>query len=466
MQSQTASIAVLPFVNMSADQENEYFCDGLAEELINALARIEGLKVAARTSAFSFKGKDEDLREIGRKLAVGTILEGSVRKAGDQLRITAQLINVADGYRVWSEKYDRRLIDIFAIQEEISLAIADSLELQLQGTDRAALLKRYTDNAEAYQLYLKGRYHQNKWSRRPEGLRKSIEYFEQAIANDSKYALAYAGLADSYASLDALSAFSLPLTETAPKARAAAMRAVELDKSLAEAHSSLATVRFNLEWHWEGAETEFKRALELNPNYANGYHLYSHYLIAMGRMDESLAASTRALELDPLALEMNIHLGWHYYFARDYDRAIAIARTTLDMDPTFGEALWFTGWSYEQKGLYDDAIETYRRSRSLQETHETLAWLGHAYALSGNGNEARKLLDKIKDDSKQMYASPYWQAVIYLGLNETDSAFEWLGKACDERNAWLVYLNVNPIFDCLHSDVRFEKLLERVGLGS
>ncbi|HMG37486.1 MAG TPA: tetratricopeptide repeat protein [Blastocatellia bacterium] len=460
----TPSIAVLPFVNISADLENEYFCDGLAEELINALARIEELKVAARTSAFSFKGKQEDVREIGRRLGVGSVLEGSVRKTGDQLRITAQLIDVGDGYPVWSGRYDRRLADIFTIQEEITLAIVNGLKLRLQPTDRAALLKRYTDNAEAYQLYLKGRYHQNKWT--PEGLRKSVQYFEEAIATDSDYALAYAGLADSYTSLYASEAFSLPPSQTATKARTAAKKAIDIDNALAEAHASLATVNLNFDWDFKSAEKEFQTALELNPNYSNGYHLYSHYLIALGRMDESLAASRKALELNPLDLETNIHLGWHYYFARDYDRAIDIARTTLEMDSAFSEALWFTGWSFVQKGQYDDAIEAYKRSRSLQENHEILAWLGHAYALSGDRKEAQEFLNKINEDSNQMYVSPYWPAIICLGLDQTDETFEWLQRAYDERNSWLIYLGVNPIFDSLRSDVRFRTLMRLVGLSA
>src|SRR5215470_12047163 len=275
----TPSIAVLPFVNMSADEENEYFCDGLAEDLLNALAKIDGLKVAARTSAFSFKGKDVDLRDIGRRLGVETVLEGSVRKAGNRLRVNAQLVNVADGYSLWSERYDRELQDVFSIQEELSLAIVDGLRLKLPGIDRAAVLRRYTDNPAAYQLYLRGRYHQNKWT--PEGLRKSVEHYEQAIAIDQDYALAYAGLADSYASLGAANAFGLPVKETAPKAKAAAIRALELDSTLAEAHSALALVKLNFEWDWQGAEEAFKRALELNPNYSTGHHWYSHYLIAM-----------------------------------------------------------------------------------------------------------------------------------------------------------------------------------------
>jgi tetratricopeptide (TPR) repeat protein len=254
--------------------------------------------------------------------------------------------------------------------------------------------------------------------------------------------------------------------ETAPISKAAATRALEIDDTLAEVHSSLALVKLNFEWDWPGAEMAFQRALQLNPNYATAYHWYSHYLIAMGRIDESLAASRRALALDPLDLETNIHLAWHYYFARDYDRAIEVAGATLEMDSTFSEAYWFMGGAYEQKGLYAEAIAAYQRGRSLQERLETLGWLGHAYALSGNRVEAQKLLDRILDDAKRVYVSPYWVAVIHLGLNQSDEAIEWLGKACDERNAWLVYLRVNPVFDSLRLDSRFEDLMERVGLGS
>jgi TolB-like protein len=447
---------------MSADSNNEYFCDGLAEELLNALAKIECLKVAARTSAFSFKGKDVDVREIGRKLGVGAVLEGSVRKVGSQLRISAQLISVTDGYSLWSERYDRHMEDVFRIQDELSLAIVDGLKLKLPGSDRASLLKRYTDNEQAYQSYLKGRFHQNKWT--PEGIRKSVEFFEQAIAIDENYSLAYAGLADSFVSLGAANAFGLPVSETASKAKAAAVRALEIDNTLAEAHSSLALVKLNFEWDWAGAEKEFKRALELNPNYASGHHWYSHYLIAMGRMDESLAASRRVLELNPLDLETNIHLGWHYYFARDYDRVLEVVRKTLELDSTFSEAYWLMGWACEQKGQYDEAIAAYHRSSLLEAKPEILAWLGHAYALSGNRAEAQKLLEKIEDDSKLKYVSPYWMAIINLGLNEDDETFEWLQKACDERNAWLVYLNVNPLFDRIRTDRRFEQLLEQLGL--
>src|SRR5215470_2180688 len=441
------SIAVLPFVNISADQDNEYFCDGLAEELLNALARIEGLKVAARTSSFSFKGKDLDVREIGRRLAVETILEGSVRKVGEQLRITAQLINVRDGYRAWSKRYDRQADDVFKVQDELSLDIVNCLKLKIPGTRREALIRRYTDNEHAYLLYLKGRYHQNRWT--PEGIRKSVEYFDEAIKLDANYALAYAGLADSYSSLGAAHAFGLCVKETSPKARAAAIKALEIDDSLAEAHSSLALVKLNFEFDWPGAEQEFKRAIELNPNYSSAYHWYSHYLIAMGRMEESLTMSRRALELDPLDLETNIHLAWHFYFARDYEQALEVTAKTLEIDPNFTEAYWFSGWAYEQQGRYADAIAAYERGGLLQEREELWALLGHAHGLSGNQIEARKFLSKIKEGNEGRYVSPYSIAVVHLGLNELDEAFEWLYKALDEHNAWLVYLKVNPIFDSL-----------------
>jgi len=461
IQSRSASIAVLPFVNVSADPENEFFCDGLAEELLNALSKVEGLRVAARTSAFSFKGKDVDLRDIGRRLGVGAVLEGSVRKAGNQLRINVQLVDVEDGYSLWSERYDRELRDIFSIQEELSLAIVEGMKLKLPGTNRNAILRRYTDNAEAYQLYLKGRYHQNKWT--PEGIRKSVEYFEQAIAIDENYALAYAGIADSYASLSAMNAFGLSVKETAPKAKAAAIRALEIDSTLAEAHSSLALVKLNFEWDFPGAKEEFERALGLNPNYINAHHWYSHYLIAVGRMDESLTVSRRARELDPLDLEINVHLAWHFYFARDYDQVLEVVQQTLEMDAKFSEAYWFAGWAYVQKGLYSEAIAAYERSLE-QAKPELLAWLGHAYALSGDRVQAEKLLDKIKDHASQNCVSPYWFAIICLGLNDLDQTFAWLQKACDERNAWLVYLKVNPLFDSIRTDRRFDSLLKQVGL--
>jgi adenylate cyclase len=461
----TPSIAVLPFANMSADPQNQYFCDGLAQELINALTNINGLKVAARSSSFSFKGRDVDVREMGRKLDVSNVLEGSVRKEADRLRVTAQLISIADGYHLWSERYDRQMDDVFEIQDEISLAIVGALKLKLLGTEKAALLKRYTNSKDAYHLYLKGRYYLSKWT--AEGIRKSINHFDQAIAIDPNYALPYAGLSDAYVSLEAGDALSLPATETGPRAKAAAIKALELDDSLAEAHAALGLVKLNFEWDWPGAESEFKSALALDPNYIYALHGYSHYLIAMGRTDESLEVSKRLLELGPLDLELSVHLIWHYYFARDYERAIEQALSTLEMDSKWFEAYYFLGWAYAQNQNYDQAIAAYNAGMSLEERWESLnAWLAHAYAASGNTVEARQLLKKLTEKSTREYVSPYIIAVVYVGLSEIDQALEWLFKAYEERNAWLPYLRVNPVFDTLRLDSRFDDLLRRVGLVS
>ena len=324
------SIAVLPFANVSADPENDYFCDGLAEELLNALAKVEGLKVAARTSSFYFKGKNIDVGQIGEALGVTTVLEGSVRRSGNRLRITAQLINTTDGFHLWSELYDRELKDIFDVQEEITLAIVDSLKLKLLGEGRAKVLRRYTENAEAYSLYLRGRFFWNK--RTTEGFRQAIEYFEQAIELEPNYALAYSGIADCYN----CSGFAYDLgwmrqAEVMSKAKAAAIKALEIDDTLAEAHTSLAYAKHLFDWDWEGSEKLFRLAIALNPNYANAHHWFAHLLIATSRVDEALAESERALELDPLSAVMNTHLGWHYLhgdvdaFLVCLDRLLAVA---------------------------------------------------------------------------------------------------------------------------------------------
>jgi len=457
------SIAVLPFVNMSADPENEFFCDGLAEELINALTKIEHLGVAARTSAFSFKGKEVDVRDIGRKLNVNTVLEGSVRKAGNKLRITAQLINVADGYHLWSERYDRQMEDVFEIQDEITLAIVDALKVRMLGKERAALLKRYTDNTEAYQLYLKGRYYWNKWT--AEGIKKGIEYFNQAIEIEPGYALAYAGLADCYATQGAGDALALPPKEAFSKAKASAMKALAIDDTLAEAHISLGLVKLNYEWDWLGAEREFKRAIELNSNYAAAYHWYSHYLIVMERTEESFVISKRALEIDPLDLEINAHLAWHYYFARQYDQAIEQCLNTLEMNPNFHEAHWFLGWAYEEKLMYEEAVTEFQKAVALSGgSVQMIAELGHAYAVSGKKDDAQKALDELKELSKRRYVTPYTIALIYVGLGEKDQALEWLESAYEDRDVWLIYLKVEPKFDSLRSEPLFTDLMRRVGL--
>ncbi len=456
------SIAVLPFANMSADAENDYFCDGLAEELLNALAKINDLKVAARTSAFSFKDKNVNVSEIGRTLGVNTILEGSVRKSGSHLRITVQLVNASDGYHLWSERYDREMRDIFDVQDEITLAVVDTLKVKLLGKEKAAVLSRYTENTEAYQLYLKGRYYLNKWT--AEGLMKGIEYFNQAIELEPHFAPAYSGLADCYGSLSGEGLLLSP-KEAFPQARSAAIMALEIDDTLSEAHCSLALINLNFDWDWAGAEAGLKRAIELNPKYVAAYHWYSHYLIVMGRTEESLAISYRAVELDPLDLQINSHMGWHYCHARQYDFAIEQCRRTIEMEPNFHEAHWFLGWAYEQKSMYEEAITEFQKAVACSgDSARMRSELGHAYGLAGKRDEAEKILNELKELSKQQYVSPYNMALVYTGLGEKDAAFEWLGKACDDRSGLLIYLKTQHSFDGLRADPRFEDCVRRIGL--
>jgi serine/threonine-protein kinase len=465
----TPSIAVLPFTNLSADKEQEYFCDGMAEEIINALTHVESLRVVARTSAFSFRGKEGDIREIGNKLNVKTVLEGSVRKAGNRVRITAQLVNVADGYHLWSEKYDRDIgelccpEDLFAIQDEISLAVVDKLKLKLLGEEKARLIKRHTEDLDAYNLYLKGRYFWNK--RTEEGLKKGIEYFEQANEKDPGYALAHAGLADSYSLLCCY--HILPPKESIPRAKAAATRAMEVDDALSEACESLAHVRILYDWNWLDAEREFKRAIEVNPGYATAHQRYSLLLTVMGQMDEAIAEIKRAQELDPLSLIINTDVGLIFYIARQYDQAIEQCRNVIEMDPNFGVAHFALGLAYEQKGVHDEAISELQKAITASGGITVMTGaLGHTYAVSDKKDKAQKILDELKKLSKRRYVSPYSIATIYIGLGEKDQAFEWLQKAYDDRSVWLIHLHVkvDPRLDSLRSDPRFTELLKKMGL--
>ncbi len=453
------SIAVLPFLNMSADPENEYFCDGLAEELIGALTKIENLRVVARTSAFSFKGKQADVREVGHKLNVTTVLEGSVRKAGNKLRITAQMVDVSDGFHLWSERYDRQLADIFDIQEEISLAIVAALKIKLLGDEQADLLKRGTNDTEAYQLYLKGRFFWNK--RTEEALRKGIEYFNRAIEHDPGYAAAYAGLSDSYALL-ALRGL-IPPKEGLPRAKAAAHKALEIDDSLAEAHASLAHVKLH-DWDWPGLEEQFKRALELNPGHAIAYHWYSEYLMAMGRSDEAIERAKQAKEIDPLSSVISSTLALALYFARRYDQAIESLKQALELDPNHFALHFRLGLAYVLKGMNEEAIEAMQASVNLSgRSTETLAGLGQAYAAAGMKTETQTVLYELNELSKERYVSPYSVAKIYSVVGEKDQAFAHLEKAYEERHPDFIELKAEPLLDSLRSDPRFADLLRRVG---
>ena len=463
--SHTPSIAVLPFVNMSADPENEYFCDGLAEELINALTKIEKLRVLARTSSFSFKGKRADVREIGQRLNVSTVLEGSVRKAGSRLRITAQLINVADGYHLWSERYDRQIEDLFEIQDGVTLAVVDALKLKLLSSEKASLLKQPTENTEAYQLYLKGRYY---WHQRTEeAVGKGIECFEQAIDIDPKYVLAYAGLADSYSLLGLSEYSALPPTEAFPKAKQASVKALEIDNTLAEAHVSLAFARMYFDWDFSRAESEYKQAIELNPSYATAHHFRALNLMAMGQADLAIAEIRKAQALEPLSLIINTNLGWMLYFARQYDQAIEQYRKTLEMDKNFCPARFRLGQAYLQAGSIEEAVTEFEEAVTLSERKaRPLALLGYAYGLSGNRTAAERMLEELNELSKKRYVSSLEIARIHLALGEKDQVFDCFNKAVEEREGWLIWVKLEPSFDSLRSDARYAELLRRMGLKS
>jgi len=452
---------VLPFKDLTGDADNEYFCDGLAEELLSALAKIRGLFVVARASAFSFKGKDLDAREIGRRLGVDTLLEGSVKKSGPRLRISVQLINAANGFQIWSERFERLMTDLFELQDEITLAIISELKVELLETDKQVLVRRHSSDLEAYNLYLKGRFY---WAQRPQGINKAIEFFQLAIDTDPRSALARAGLADCYATLGSWENGSLPPIIAMAKARAAANKAVELDERLAEPHATLAYRTTHHDWDWSIAEAQFQHALALNPNYAVTHHWYSHYLMAMGRTEESLAQSKRCLELDPLDLVINIHMAWHYQFSRRYDEAIDQCHKTNDLlHPNSFWPPYFLAMAYQQQGrLADAAIEFQKAIEMSGSVTFTSAGLGHLYGCAGDSAKARRIFEELHQRSQRTYVPAYDLALVCVGLGWTDQAFEWLDKAHQERSGWLTYLGVEPRLDSLRMDPRFGEMLHRL----
>lgn len=458
----TPSIAVLPFTNFSGEPGNDYFCEGLAEELINALTKIKGFFVVARGSAFSFRGKEVDVREIGRRLNVDTILEGSVQKAGDRLRVTAQLIDAENGFHFWSERFDRQMTDVFAVQDEIALAIVKQLKIELLAKERSAVLAKRHESLESYNLYLKGRFY---WAQRPQGIAKAIEYFEQAVDREPTYARARAGLADCYVTLGSWENGTLPPLEAMAKAKEAATKALELDGRLAEAHTTLAYRTTHHEWDWEKAEAQFKYAFELNPNYAVCHHWYSHFLTAVGRTEESLSASRRCLELDPLDLVINIHMAWHYQFARQYEQAIEQCWKTSELHPHSFWPAYFFGLAYEQQGQIDRAVEEFQRAVKMSgDVTFAAAGLGHLYGTAGKSAAARAILDELTERAKRAYVPAYDTALVCAGLGWKDRALEHLCQAYEERSGWITYLKVDPRLDVLRSDPRFVDLLRRARL--
>ena len=455
------AIAVLPFINSSADPENEYFSDGMTDELITALSQVEGLQVASRTSVFALKNLREDVRSIGARLNVSAVLEGTVRRSGNRLRITVQLSSVSDGRTLWSERYDREMADVFAIQDEIAQTIVRTLRATLLGNLGDLTPVRYTANVRAYSLYLKGRFW---WNRRTQAaIKEGIRYFEQAIEEDPAYALAYSGLADSYA-LD-LDYRGAPVAEGMERARAEARKAIELDETLAEAHTSLGWVTFIYDWDWTGADREFTRAIQLNPRYSVARQWHSWFLAAMGRFDEALAEGRTAIELDPASVSIRRSMGWLQYYARQYDAALENLRRALAMNPTAEETHRLLGLVYLQKGMTDDAGTAFKEALTHSENDAlAFAGLGHVAVRRGRLDEAHAVLQELHDRARVRYISPVAQAGLYVALGEVDAAFEWLEKAYRDRRGWLVYLKIEPILDDLRPDPRFQRLVERMRL--
>ena len=461
LQSGKRSIAVLPFEDLSPQKDQEYLCDGMAETLINALNNIEDLQVIPRTSAFPFKGKELDVREIGRKLNVDSILEGSMQKSGKRLRITARLISVEEGYPLWSEQYNREEEDVFAIQDEISMAIVDKLRIKLAGKEKTLLAKRYTEDLEAYNLYLKGRHFWSKTT--PESLNEGIEYFQKAIDKDPTYALPYAGIADCYI---ILGLFYIAPKEAYPRAKETAERALEMDEGLAGAHASLGLVKMLYDWDWPAAEREFKRAIELDPNYATAHLWYSLYLTTMGMHDDSIIEAKRAQELDPISPITTWLLGTVFYYARQYDQAIEECQKALEIDPSNFMTHVLLSMAYIEKGAYNEAIAQLQKGMDISEkdSQPQIMRLIITYVVSGKTDELKRLFEELSKGSRQDYFSPYFIASLYLNFGQIDKTFEWLERAYEEHDHWIIALKVDPKFDNLRSEPRFTALLKKVGL--
>jgi TolB-like protein/class 3 adenylate cyclase/Tfp pilus assembly protein PilF len=454
------SIAVLPFTDMSPAKDQEYFSDGMSEELLNLLSKVQDLKVISRTSSFSFKGKNLDVRKIGENLGVANILEGSVRKSGNTIRITAQLIEVKSGFHLWSETYDREMKDVFALQDEISKMIVDILKIKLSDKQANQLAGSFTKNPEAYEDYLKGRYHWN--TRTDEGIKKAIGYFEDAIKKDSNYAAAYSGLADTYLTLYDYELMSYD--ESTSKAKDAAQRALKLNENLAEAHNSLAHINLH-EWKWESAEEGFRKAIALDKSYILAHHWYALCLTAIGKTNEAVTQMEKARELDPLSTRINADLGMAYLSAGRYDDAIGQEQKTLELNPKSVGARWIRGMAYQQKEMFELAIKDYKSALELSPNNPNiLAALGHVYGSSGNTAGAHNILDTLFVVNKQEHVSPFFFALVYTGLNDKENALKWLEKSYEEKSGSVRYLKMEPRLQNLRKEPRYIALMKKIGL--
>jgi TolB-like protein/DNA-binding winged helix-turn-helix (wHTH) protein/Tfp pilus assembly protein PilF len=450
------TIAILPFDNLSGSSENAYFADGIKDEILTRLSKVAALKVVSRTSTQKFKHAPDNLRGIAQQLGVRNILEGSVQKSGETVRVTVQLINAQSDTHLWAETYDRRVTDIFQVESEVAERIASALAATLSDPEKLALKAKPTTNVEAHEAYLKGRYFWNK--RTGEGFEKAGEYFRQAIAIDPNYAQAYAGLGDVYqfTAYDAVSR-----TRLYAKAREAARKALTLDEMLAEPHASLGLLAMNFDWDWATAEKEFRRAIELNPNYPTAHHWYAEFLAAVGRFDESLAQIHRARELDPLSLVINADMGKLLYYSRRYDDALKQLEETVKMDAEFPQAHIWLGSLYSTIGRYGDAIAAFQKVR---ENSWALGWLAYVYGISGQRNEAEKILAELERIAAEGPIDPHIMLCVYLGLGDKDKAFAALEQEYEVRSLGMTSLKVNPWYDGLRSDPRFTDLLARMNL--
>jgi TolB-like protein/Flp pilus assembly protein TadD len=455
------SIAVLPFENLSRDPDNAYFAEGVQDEILTRLAKVADLKVISRTSTQHFKSAPENLPEIAKKLGVMYILEGSVQKANDQVRVNVQLINAMTDAHLWADTFDRKLTDIFAVESEIAKTIAETLQARLTGSEKSSITKTPTVNPEAYELYLKGRFFSEK--RTGADIRKSIEYYDQAIAKDPNYPLAYVGLADSYLLLSPYG--DIPPKESTPPARAALKKALELDDSLAQAHASsglLATLELDV----HRGISELERAIQLNPNYATAHHWLARPLMAIGQSDRAIAEGKRSIELDPLSLICNADLSWVYFNGHRFDEAEAQARKTLEMDSRFAVAHYDLGAAFQFKGKLTEAIAEYQKSAELNgDDQYSLAMLGQAYARKGQMDDARKVLARLSEKPKSRYVAPYALALVLTALGDKAHALDELERGYDEGGFYISLITVDPFFDDLRGDPRFEALVQKIARG-
>jgi len=452
------SIAVLPFDNLSRDPDNAYFAEGVQDEILTRLAKVADLKVISRTSTQHFKSAPENLPQIAKQLGVTNILEGSVQKAADQVRVNVQLINAITDAHVWADTYDRKLTDIFAVESEIAKNIAETLQARLSGSEKTSIAKTPTVNPEAYELYLKGRFFWNK--RTGTDLRKAIDYFNQAIAKDPNYALAYVGLADSYLLLSSYAAVSP--AESLPPARSALKKALELDDSLAEAHASFGLLT-TLELDLHRALDELKRAVELKPNYATAHHWLALAHLTLAQFDSAISEAKRAIELDPLSLVINADTSWIYFSARRYDEAEAQVRKTLEIGPQFFLAHYYLGEVLQFKAHLSEAIAEFQKAFELNNDPYSLAMLGQAYGRNGQRDEAQKILARLNEEAKSHYVAPYALALVQIGLGDKDRAIEELEHAYQEQETnYLFGIKVDPMLDDLRRDPRFEALVQKV----